>query len=93
MSQDVSNRLLELRNWYVASIQEAGRKYGFDPAILAQQIYLALSATEAKPLVEDLDYRPEKKNAQTPIADVRGDRPMVPPSGRPNLTGDGSIGN
>lgn len=97
MSQDVSNRLLSLRNFYVELIRMEARRYGISPAVLAQQIYLALSATEAKPLVEDLDdsaLRTKEKPSENPSGSaVRGDRPVVPPTGSADLTRHDPPGN
>lgn len=97
MSEDVSNRLLELRNFYVQAFRENAKQFGFRPETLAQQVYLALSAVDAKPFIEDVDaaaYTPKENPSETSTRrPVRRDRPVVPEDRQPPIPGDGPTGN
>lgn len=86
MSQDVSNRMLMMRDYFVGVFRAVEKNFGLPATVLAQQVYLVLSAEEAKPFVEDID-------AAQFSSDLRGDRPVVPETGGPAVTGDGPIGS
>lgn len=81
MSQDVSNRMLEMRDYLVSVFREIEMNFGFPAQVLAQQVYLVLSSEEAKPFVEDMEGSVFTGNHPKENLDAKPAQPNRRPSG------------